>query len=354
MNSASENLGDQDRLRLKIDNQKTLDLLRAAFMDAAREVPDGLVDDSGRRGDSKDDFFHEFLLIKGNSFADDLALCTSNAGRRALVRRIAKTWLQDRARTRSDSGSHRHSIEKVMRARKDLFVQRPGSATWWGLAGFVEDFTGDPRVLREAAASVLGMLKGRRGNETTRNALAPHHELARLLESILEAAGGFVAISALNQTVEQRIAPFQVSSESLDALLELDGPRRQRALQAIGVSEEVDVPETGTIEAAADVLWSSMSGRERLIAGQAKEPSAVQTTLGLGRSRASEIANQLLVRYENSGEDVVREMLRTHVNVERDRTPDNSVRQKTLQKTSPSEPPSARLDVETDEGAVDV
>ncbi len=176
------------RDRGDLGGEATYQVLSAAFATAARRVPAGLVTDDGSR-EKVEDAFSRFLLAKLTTLPEELVLKDSDDDIRKLVYAAAQYWLQDRARSKTDHGSHRHTLERLMRGHP-TFHQRPGTPTLWGLAGASSEYGGDDARLLRAAATVTDIRAGRAGNDEQRPGLAPRADLARLLEAVLAAAGG--------------------------------------------------------------------------------------------------------------------------------------------------------------------
>ncbi len=288
----------------------TYALLHTAFASAARRVPGGLVTDDGSP-EGVADSFHRFLMAKLKALPAELRLKNTDDEISKLVFSVAHRWLQDRARSKTDHGSHRHTLERVMRA-DDAFHQRLGSPTLWGLAGAGTEFSGEASTLHRAAAGVTGIRPGRRGNDEQRPSLAPAADLARLLIAVLGAANGYVSIAELTHVVEYRLRAFAPRVEFLDAEEGSEQHRpglRRQALDAL-VTSDLD---PGTVEASRQLvaaLWEAMSERERHIVTMLGDIPAIQARLGIGKSQAHVISGRLEARLEHiDGTDVDPELV---------------------------------------------
>ena len=322
-----------------LGGEATYKLLAEQFKKAAKTVPSGLVTDDGHP-EEREDTFHRFLLAKLASLPAELATKVNDGAVAAFVLQAAKNFLIDRARKSTDHGSHRHTLEQLMR-KDNRFRQHPKVSTYWSLAETSGSYPRPGRRLHEAAAAVAGIAPGRRGSEKARPSLAPGADLVRLLVAVLTEADGWVDAATLTAVIERRLGFVGLRFESLEV-----APGEYRSeIDVVGAMHDEPPVELDDAQRVAEVLWAEMPEEERrilLLPEDLASPEAIgaiRVELGVGRSQANLYRQRLTQRLggilvPGVSSVAVLHILEAAAAKQFDRTILDSVRHKTSQEVS--------------------
>ena len=316
-----------------LGGDETYALLRRSFAAAAEGVPSGLVTDDGRP-EELGDSFSMFLVAKLARLGSELATKTSDAAIAAYVEKTAHHWLVDRVRTCTDHGSHRHTLEQLM--RKDRrFAQHPLVSTLWGLVGASSGYTGQRELLHEAAAAVTDVRPGRPASADRRASLAPLEDLATLLLAVLAGAAGWVDVATLTVVVERRVGyvsdRFASLQEAADQVeLDVDA--------AVWVVDDAPLDMAAALR-VAETIWQEMDDDERRIVLIRDNIPAIEAELGIKRSQANvqraRVRQHLEgVRQPDASPEFVFAILERSAEEMRDRTKSRLVRPETTEDVS--------------------
>lgn len=252
-------------------------LLKRLFDDSVRRSP-YLFGYEPPNAYTREELFHDFLVDRIGTLPD--ALLTASASNESLVRTvktIARNWLMDQARSNTDVGSVRHTLEKLLGS--DPRFHRPDPTIHrWAVSGSGATSVATREQLTRAAWSVTDVKPGRPASETRRASLAPAKDLARLLEAVLSAADGSVETGVLVDIVIGRCGRVVQSEEPVAP----DDPRLRDA-----DTEAVDEPsEEGEALRLAKQAWEQLPDEARRIVPFLNDVAAIRTELGAGRSQA--------------------------------------------------------------------
>lgn len=278
-------MGAVEELQLsgRLDGHATFRLLRVSFVHEARRLP-ALAPRGFWTSDDLDDLFGDFVAAKLMDLTDGLrAAATTEAAVRNQAHKIAKNWLIDRLRTRSDAGSTRHTLEKLL-ADDRRFNRSPGLPHYWSLVGVADVSTAPIGDLVVAARAVSDVPPGRPAGENRRASLAPLADLARVLEAVLVQACGAVEIAVLTHVLLVR---FDVAFQGGEVTYDDD------------VLHEGAVPAHPGLrsEQASEVqrVLGTLTDHELRILPLLDDHQAIQAELGVKKSQASLLNGRLRV-----------------------------------------------------------
>lgn len=273
----------------------TIAMLRSRWRSALKKFlvlePSG-----GWTRDARENLLHEFLADKLEDLTD--AVVTVRDDEVAVLKvasRIMHNWLIDQAR-KTDTGAVRFRLEELLQAH-DRFVRPPGQGQRWALVG-AEGISGvDLETLVAAARAVPGIRPVRWRDDNRRAPMASGPDLIRVLEAVLECAGGSVEIGVLGAVFRRRFAVSIITHVPLDEDDTL--PDRLAAPTAASAAELGEA-----VERAAQV-YAQLSDRERRILLHLDDYHSVQGILGLGRSAAYTVIGRVKAALRGlAGEDV--------------------------------------------------
>lgn len=245
---------------------------------------------------AQENMLHDFLVDKLKDLTD--AVIAVRDDEEAVVKvtsRIMKNWLVDQAR-RTDTGAIRVRLEELLRGQS-TFVQPHGQGQRWALAGSETPSGVDVDTLLKAASAVPGIRPVRWNDDTRRAPMASGPDLIRVLQAVLQCAGGSVETATLVSVFKLRFAVTVTSLVPLDD----DDTLPDR------LAEPLPITPTQLDEAASRALqvYAQLSDRERRTLLHLYDHHAVQRELGVGRSVAYTVIGRVRAALEAlAGEDV--------------------------------------------------
>lgn len=254
----------------------TIAMLTARFRSAVQPFPT-LKPSGGWTAGALEDVLHDFLAEKLEDLTNAvLTVRDDETATLKVTSRVMKRWLIDQAR-KTDTGAIRVRLEELLH-ESDLFVKPNGQGERWALVGAEQVSNVDIESLVAAARAVPGVKPVRWRDENRRAPMASGPDLLRVLEAVLERAGGSVESGVLVTVFQRR---FGVTLTSFVPLEEDDTlPER---LAEPHVSNSVELDEAAVRAAQA---YAQLSDRERRILLHLHDHRAVQDALGVGRTTA--------------------------------------------------------------------
>jgi hypothetical protein len=250
----------------------------------------------GWTDESREDLLHEFLSEKLEDLTDAVvAVRDDEVAVVKVASRIMKNWLIDQAR-KTDAGAIRVRLEELL-GEHEMFIRPAGQGHRWALVGAETDSGVDLDSLVAAAVAVRDVRAVRWSDDTRRAPMASGTDLVRVLEAVLQRAGGSVEIGTLVAVFRRRFAVTMASLVPLEA----DDTLPDRLAAPI----ELRAADAAEASNRAAQVYAQLSGRERRILLHLDDHHAVQDLLGVGRS----VAYTLIGRVKNvlrglAGEDV--------------------------------------------------
>lgn len=237
-----------------------------------------------------DDLVQDFFVGKGKVATLALyAQARDDDQFGALLSRIVKRWLIDRSRSETDLGALRFRLEKLLPARTEFARVpngRPGAGRWRLADGSDRVFAGDVEDLARAGRAVpVETMQWH--SETRRAPVTDTPSLIRLLERILETAGGSLELGQIVYAVRGRFHPQFRENIALDHRTELS----ERLALRLGAREtaqsRLDTEESETrIALIARRLRDLLDDDDLSILDVLDDPAQIAARLGVGRSQA--------------------------------------------------------------------
>lgn len=266
-----------------------LALLTRLMRREARGVP-ALEPPDGWSEHAVDDLVQEFFAAKGKAVTKMLyAQAGDDDQLGALLCRSVKNWLIDWARGTTDPGALRHRLDKLLPTLPQfarVAAGQPGAGRWT-LADCSEGlFAGDVEDLATAGRAVP-VKPGAWSSDTRRSPVTDKASLVRLLERILDAAGGSLELGQIVYAVQGSFHAQFAGEVVFDHSAEPSG----RLAAAVGAAETAQPrPETeaseGRIELMARRLLDTLGHEGVRILDVLDDPGQVAARLGVGRSQA--------------------------------------------------------------------
>ncbi|MFC3688869.1 hypothetical protein [Aquipuribacter hungaricus] len=254
----------------------TIAMLTARFRSAVQPFPT-LKPPGGWTAGALEDVLHDFLAEKLEDLTNAvLTVRDDETATLKVTSRVMKRWLIDQAR-KTDTGAIRVRLEELVH-ESDLFVKPNGQGERWALVGAEQVSSVDIESLVAAARAVPGVKPVRWRDENRRAPMASGPDLLRVLEAVLERAGGSVESGVLVTVFQRR---FGVTLTSFVPLEEDDTLPERLAEPPVFNSVELDEAAVRAAQA-----YAQLSDRERRILLHLHDHRAVQDALGVGRTTA--------------------------------------------------------------------
>ncbi len=266
-----------------------LRLLTRLMRREARAVP-VLQPPGGWSEHAFDDLVQEFFAAKGKAVTRMLyAQAGDDDQFGALLCRSVQYWMIDWARGTTDPGALRHRLDKLLPTLPQFARVpdgQPGAGRWALSDGPDGVFAGDVEDLAKAGRAVP-VKPVRWGSETRRAPVTDKASLVRLLERILEAAGGSLELGQIVYAVRGRFHAQFAGEVVFDHGAEPSG----RLAAAVGAAETIqsglETQESGArIAVMARRLHDSLGDDGLRILDVLDDPVQIAARLGVGRSQA--------------------------------------------------------------------